>query len=122
MFNEKSIKEEAVTFEKVISTLFFPVGRQVSTVVERLPKGRFVIKTEVTFSHLDNVSNLITLEFKRDKKDRQAYQIDAVVLYRRVDGKTDTFRFATDEDYVPLLVEVIDTHGICTHLLKEIKE
>lgn len=120
MYIEQTIKEEAKNFEAVVTNLFFPTGRRVSTKVERLPKGRFSIRCEVTFQTLPDVSNLISLEFCRDKKQRDHYQIEAVVLNRRHDGRTETYRLTCDEDYVPVLIHLIDTQGICTHLLKEI--
>lgn len=120
MYNEQAIKEEAKNFEAVVASLFFPTGRRVSTKVERLPKGRFSIRCEVTFQTLPDVSNLISLEFCRDKKQRDHYQIEAVVLNRRHDGRTETYRLPCDGDYVPVLIHLIDTQGICTHLLKEI--
>ena len=120
MYNEQAIKEEAKNFEAVVTNLFFPAGRQVSTKVERLLKGRFSIRSEVTFQTLPGVSNLVSLEFCRDKKHRDQYQIEAVVLNRRHDGKTETYRLPCNEDYVPVLIHLIDTQGICTHLLKEI--
>lgn len=119
MFREQDIQNEAKNFEAVVTNLFFPVGREVKTKVERLPKGRFSIRCDVSFQTLPDVGNLVSLEFCRDKKQRDQYQIEAVVLNRRTHGKTETHRLTCDEEYVPILIHLIDTRGICTHLLKE---
>lgn len=123
MFREQDIQNEAKTFEAVVTSLYFPAGREVNTKVERLPKGRIAIKTEVLFKYLEDSSNLITLEFKRDKKDRQAYEIEAMTLYRRLTGRTETFRITTNEEkYMSDLIRLVDSYGFCTHLLKEMEE
>lgn len=121
MFNEQAIQTEAKSFEEVLTSLFFPVGRQIKTKVERLPKGRFAIRSEVSFQTLPDIVILVSLEFYRDKKQRDHYHPDAVVLNQRIKGKTETIRLTCNEDYVPVLIHLIDTQGICTYLLKEIE-
>lgn len=123
MFREQDIQNEAKGFEAVVASLYLPAGRKLKTKVERLPKGRIAIKTEVLFKYLEDSSNLITLEFKRDKKDRQAYEVEAMTLYRRLTGRTETFRITTSaETYISDLIKLVDSYGFCTHLLKEIEE
>lgn len=71
--------------ENILSTIYLPVNRQISTELKHLEKGQLALRGKVNYP---NYSNTVDVIFKRTKKDRMAYEAVGYRFSMTLEGKT----------------------------------